>query len=406
MVKNIVAHNGYHGCERCQQKGVWLGKMTFPECNAAPRTDSDFESYDDHVNGASPLRHMNVRFVSDFVIDYMHLVLLGVTKRLMSTWIGGKGAVRSNVRVGPGVRDEISVDLTRIVFRTPSDFARMPRCLDKFKYYKATEFRQITLYTGIVVFRHLGEDIYKNFLLYNVALSILVDPQLCHEYHQYAKELLELFVEQAVQIYGPGFIVYNVHNLVHLADDVARFGNLDNISAFPFENFLQRLKKMCRRSSSELTQVVKRYYEGLFSECSTYDASHPVHLKLSKPHARGPVPPEVPHCEQYSKLETGNTVLRVGEKDGSVMIKGKIGLLRNILRIGRDIALVYSIYRDATNFYEYPLDSSRIGVFAVARLSNRLLLSKLCDVNRKYFLVPLGGNNESVAVPIRHLKLR
>lgn len=43
--------------------------------------------------------------------------------------------------------------------------------------------------------------------------------------------------------YGRGQFVYSVYGLIHLASDAKQFGTLDNISSFPFENFLQKLKK-------------------------------------------------------------------------------------------------------------------------------------------------------------------
>ena len=43
---------------------------------------------------------------------------------------------------------------------------------------------------------------------------------------------------------GKNFLVYNVHNLIHLHQDVEYFGEtLDAYSCFPFENHLQVLKR-------------------------------------------------------------------------------------------------------------------------------------------------------------------
>ena len=56
-------------------------------------------------------------------------------------------------------------------------------------------------------------------------------------------------------------LVYNIHGLVHLANDVRKFGSLDNVSSFPFENFLQSLKKMVRKPTCPLPQIVKRMSE-------------------------------------------------------------------------------------------------------------------------------------------------
>ncbi len=42
------------------------------------------------------------------------------------------------------------------------------------------------------------------------------------------------FVEYYDCLYGDGFVVYNIHNLIHLAADAERYGVLD-LGAFKFE---------------------------------------------------------------------------------------------------------------------------------------------------------------------------
>lgn len=59
----------------------------------------------------------------------------------------------------------------------------------------------------------------------------------------YAKNLMKCFVETNIDIYGQDFVSYNVHNLLHIHEDVIRFSNLNEFSAFPFENYMIQLKK-------------------------------------------------------------------------------------------------------------------------------------------------------------------
>ena len=69
-------------------------------------------------------------------------------------------------------------------------------------------------------------------------------------------------------------MVYNVHSLYHLTDDALKFGPLDRISAFPFENSMQYLLKMLRgKNNYHLQQVVNRIYE----RNSIGIVSNPVH---------------------------------------------------------------------------------------------------------------------------------
>ena len=42
LVKAIKQYSGYYGCERCDQKGIWIRKMSFKETdNLTLRTDAN-----------------------------------------------------------------------------------------------------------------------------------------------------------------------------------------------------------------------------------------------------------------------------------------------------------------------------------------------------------------------------
>ena len=87
--------------------------------------------------------------------------------------------------------------------------------------------------------------------------SIFVSAAYC----QYSSELLCLFVNEIGQLYGEDQYVYNMHGLVHLADDVESYGVLDNFSAFSFESFLGKLKRLVRKPTFPLQQVIRRLSE-------------------------------------------------------------------------------------------------------------------------------------------------
>jgi hypothetical protein len=51
-------------------------------------------------------------------------------------------------------------------------------------------------------------------------------------------------------LYGPQSQVMNVHNLLHVADDVMNFNcSLSRISCFPFENTLGEIKRVLRTAN-------------------------------------------------------------------------------------------------------------------------------------------------------------
>ena len=68
---------------------------------------------------------------------------------------------------------------------------------------------------------------------------------------------MKFFVEQSKFLYGDEFIVYNVHSMVHLADEVETFRCLEACSSFPFKNYMQKLKRMVQSGKNPIAQIAK-----------------------------------------------------------------------------------------------------------------------------------------------------
>ncbi|XP_029159520.1 uncharacterized protein LOC114931568 [Nylanderia fulva] len=84
-------HTGYFGCGKCTQEDEWNGTVIFPEIDSPLRTDESFITMkqEEHHNGESILTQLKIGMVSNVTIDYMHLVCLGVMKRLLQLWTKG-----------------------------------------------------------------------------------------------------------------------------------------------------------------------------------------------------------------------------------------------------------------------------------------------------------------------------
>lgn len=239
----IKLHNAYFGCSKCTVEGDWEGRIVFLEDDAPLRNDNSFRSKEneDHHSGTSDLELLPIDMVSHFPIDYFHLVCLGVVKKLLLAWI--KGPFRA--RIGKRGIDSISKRLLGLKSFIPRDFARKPRSVAEVLRWKGTEFRQFLLYSGPVVLKNiLRKKYYDHFMLLHVAIKILVTKKICLQFCDYAESLLLRFVRLVPSLYGREFMTYNFHNLVHLASQVREVGkNLDYFSAFPFENYLNSVKK-------------------------------------------------------------------------------------------------------------------------------------------------------------------
>ena len=142
----------------------------------------------------------------------------------------------------------------------PREYPRKTRSLKFVDRMKATEHGLFHSCVGPVdLFDILPPRLYNNFLVFHVAITILSSKEFCFSQNQYAHQLLLFFLKEAEEIYGPEFLSYNVHSLIHLPDDVLRYGSLPNFSAFPFENYMQTLKKLLRKSDNPLQQIVKTF---------------------------------------------------------------------------------------------------------------------------------------------------
>ena len=70
-------------------------------------------------------------------------------------------------------------------------------------------------------------------MLLHIAVRLLVG-KFSERRCQIAQTLLINFVDHARKLYGNSFVIYNVHSLIHLVDDVRLHGPLDGFSAFKF----------------------------------------------------------------------------------------------------------------------------------------------------------------------------
>ena len=284
FMKGIKSHNGYHACERCVVKGVYeSSRMLFLDRYCASRDGDSFRDglyMGTHQINLTPLIGSGINCIQQFPIDYMHLVCLGVVKRLMLSWKEGS----RTCKLSPMQLSQISEKLRTFNGKIPFEFARQPRGLEDLKRWKATEFRQFLQYTGCLVLKDVvSSEVRNHFICLSLAMRILLDEndEIRNEFLDYAKDLLQYFVSNCDNLYGRTFTVYNVHNLIHIWEDSENFKtSLDNISTFPFENYMQTIKKFVRKPQNPLSQIVKRVRE-LETLAMTETSKKPMYAKIS-----------------------------------------------------------------------------------------------------------------------------
>jgi len=176
-ITGTKGHNAYHGCGKCIQGKLIMKRVTYPETNASLRSDKLFSerSDEDYHKRSSILEDISgIGMVSQFPLDYMHLICLGVMKRLISFWLKGK----KNIRMTDASIALANSRLIALQSTTSREFSRKPRPLSEFDRFKATEFRQILLYSGPAIFHNCLDNIkYYHFLSLTVAVRILVSKE-------------------------------------------------------------------------------------------------------------------------------------------------------------------------------------------------------------------------------------
>ena len=83
-------------------------------------------------------------------------------------------------------------------------------------------------------------------MLFHVGLTIFVDPCICYTHLDFVDRLLCGYAQSFTLLYPLNPITCNLHSLIHLVDDVRKYGSLDEFSCFSFENDLHHLKKWIR----------------------------------------------------------------------------------------------------------------------------------------------------------------
>ncbi|XP_060785073.1 uncharacterized protein LOC132891481 isoform X2 [Neoarius graeffei] len=339
FVKQIKCHNGYSGCDKCHQTGIWQKKMAYPETDVRLRSDEEFENMvdEDHHINRSPLTGL-VKMVSAFPIDYMHLCCLGVMKKLIHFWMRGKNSTRQPTRAIKAISEK----LIQLRPYTPAEFARKPRELAETDRWKAAELCQFMIYSGPLVLRNiLPQDLYENFMLFSVAMFLLLTPSISESMVCFSEKLLMAFVKHFGEVYGKDEIVFSVHQTIHLTHEYRQYGSLDNISSFPYENYLGKLKTMLRKPSQPLQQVVKRLSE----EPVCLFPPPPTQPQLLHPHQEGPLPQHLSSGQQFKKVHFNDFCFSSKQGDDCLVIKNEIVMVKNIIKHGDSVFVVYMKFK-------------------------------------------------------------
>ncbi|KYN01124.1 hypothetical protein ALC62_08079 [Cyphomyrmex costatus] len=386
-VKCCIEHGGYCACEKCEVVGEWIdNRMTYVELNEILRTDESFRNQEQpyHHQGHSPLLKIEAHLISQFRLDGLHLIDLGVFKRLMLALLKWNGPWKLHHNTIAAISHELEM----IKDSCPSDFNRPPRSFKDFSYMKGTEFRRLLLYDGVLVFRdHFDKNIYKLFLLLHSGIFILRSPVLVVQFCDYANQLLRTFIKHSAIIFGKKFVVYNVHSMCHLSKECEEYGPLDTFSAYPFENKLFSIKTSLQSGYKPLEQAAYRDLEKKNVDIIFEDHENEVYLAQRRFIAN-----EIIDGLQFKRIMVNDITFKCNLKDSCFKtVSGEISVLYNIVqRHAGEVFFVGYSFIKMTNVYDYPLPSSELGIIQVSDLNEERRVFPLSQVVAKCWLIPDG----------------
>ena len=253
IVHNMTQFNGYYGCSYCKQSGEQLPTSATGRVHVYPfhgtdptgplRTNVDIEVHSYKavserksvfgIKGPSWLATIpNYDILRGNVIDYMHCVLLGVTKMLLKLWFDSENS-KELWYCGGQVKE---ADSKLLQIKPPSTITRVPH------YWKASEYRTWLLFYSIPVMLNILPNQYlAHHMLLVESVFILLQHSISPAMIEKAENMIKHYCFKMEAYYSRRSMTANLHQLLHLPQCVNNNGPLYIYSCFPFEGMNGRL---------------------------------------------------------------------------------------------------------------------------------------------------------------------
>lgn len=405
---DIVNFNGEFGCQKCEVNGEFdkhFHKMCFPNICAQRRTDESFRQRQQpkhHKAERSLIEELPINMITAFpTSDPLHLLELGVMRKCIYRWIFG--ARDYGGKWNKQLISRVSELLKSLQTYMPSDIHRSVRGLDTVRFWKGVEFRTLLLYVGIVAFKDaLKENEYLHFLTLSCAATIC-SSKFHSKYLSVAKVMFSSYVNKYIQLYGKSEIGSNVHNLIHICEDMEQLGieNLDKISTYRYENSLRMLGLKLKSCRAPLQQVSRRIieaindenntYKSLYVDCGTFETSIQYESRFE-------------HEIVYNKINLRPNVSLSSRKEGDQYFltkSGDIVKMKHAIRTEIGFEIVGNRLTNKSPFFEKPITSSKLHIYASeGEFENELRGYKLDNVMAK--MLVMLYKDTMVCLPILH----
>ena len=366
-----------------------------------------------------------LHLIKGIPLDPMHLLYIGCCPKWVKIFCDNSSLLSALNKL------QVSQRLLQARQYQPCEFQRFPDTLAKVKLWKATQFRVFLIYIGLFALYGLIDEKYFRHFSYLVCCARYMSKKLPSDeakssevrkkIAQIVRPLLRKFVEDAVSLFGPEFVTYNVHNLIHIVDDYLEFGSLENFSAFIFESFLKNLKKYVHSGYKPRQQNVNRYsadirigtYSGIM-ECDSDNRAplddvalyyeEPQLFVKGKEYTVQEGENEEALYESFSELHFRDFKLKVGlDGDCFCLIESRHYVrISTILRkvASKEIFIIGKYFMNVENLFTVPMNSENIGMVSCHNLSEERWFS-VTELETKCYafrIQPTGGRLHSICI--------
>lgn len=282
---------GANSCPKCHQLGQT--KKTGPKSHITEfeneigelRTDEEYRAMSDKtfhritdIDEVPIFKFEDINLAENVAFCSLHLWQLGVVKRHIDLTMSSL-----DNRLRELVKDYMNEE---VFSKYPKEFSRCGRYVTEYSRFKGNEFKAFVMHWGKPLHMFLAANEQENepdrrrknqkkfkglymhlnqaFDKLHAASRVLYNDDLVKDEDlvDQTKVWIKDYIDEMKVIFGiKAYVNPTYHQILHIPDQVKRFGSLRNCDGSAFENELHSVKHLLRFPRFELEQIYKRTFE-------------------------------------------------------------------------------------------------------------------------------------------------
>ena len=259
QVCGMAQYNAEYGCPWCLHKGEYHGSMRSPFLQVLPtqRTHDDIVSImmeiipDGNpifgIKFPSPLIKLkSYNFKKILITDYLHI-------------FEGLGEMFASYHIDSLSECDIKkIDEVMMKISATQQISRYTTPMSNRKNWKAREWENYILYYSVpILLPILSPTQFNHWLLFVESFYILLQDRIHIDELNTCNQMLHDFVAQTEELYDITAMTFNLHQLLHICENVLNWGPLWTNSTFCFESANYYLLRAIKSANGVTQQVIR-----------------------------------------------------------------------------------------------------------------------------------------------------